>query len=79
MIDYKDRYWKMLSNLGIQKFILEDLWKQAGDQVEAAGARPTRWYFSEKQAADYMHDLFEDDPIRSRIKIIYAPMPEHAR
>lgn len=79
MIDYKDRYWKMLSDLGIQKFIRDDLWDQAGDQVKAAGLRPTRWYFSEKEAADYVREQFEDDPIRSRIEIIYAPMPESAR
>jgi hypothetical protein len=79
MIDYKDRYWKMLSDLGLRQFIVDDLWDQAGDQIKAAGEHPTRWYFSEKQAADYMRKQFEKDPIRSRIEIVYAPMPESAR
>jgi hypothetical protein len=79
MIDYKDKYWKMLSDLGLQEFILKGLWKQAGDQVLAAGARPIRWYFSEKQAADYIRHLFAGDDVRGRIEIVYAPMPESAR
>jgi hypothetical protein len=37
------------------------------------------WYFSEKQAADYIRELFHDDPLREHIDIVYAPMPEHAR
>jgi hypothetical protein len=49
MIDYKDRYWRGLSDLGIQKFFIEDLWDQAKRQVQAAGDHPIRWYFSEKK------------------------------
>jgi hypothetical protein len=79
MIDYKDRYWKMLSDLGIQQFLLDQLWKQAEGQVAAAGDRPIRWYFSEKKAADYIRELFRGDPIRGRIEIVHAPMPESAR
>ncbi len=79
MIDYKDRYWKMLSNLGSQRFLLDRLWKQAEDQVAAAGDRPIRWYFSEEKAADYIRDLFRGDPIRGRIEIVHVPMPESAR
>ena len=79
MIDYKDRYWMMLSNLGLQSFIIKRLWKQAGDQVMAAGSRPIRWYFSEKQAADYIRDLFAVDAVRRHIDIVDAPMPESAR
>jgi hypothetical protein len=79
MIDYKDRYWKMLSNLDLQKFIIRDLWDEAGRQVRAAGSRPVRWYFSEKQAADYIRELFEGDAVRGSIDIVDAPMPESAR
>jgi hypothetical protein len=68
MIDYKDRYWKAL-----------DLWNQAERQVQAAGDRPIRWYFSEEKAADYIRDLFRGDPIRGRIEIVHVPMPESAR
>jgi hypothetical protein len=79
VIDYKDRYWKTLSNLGIQRFFIEDLWEQAERQVRAAGDRPIRWYFSEKKAADFVRDLFEGDRVRGRIEIVHVPMPESAR
>jgi hypothetical protein len=79
MIDYKDRYWKMLSDLGIQQFLLDRLWEQAERQVEAAGDRPIRWYFSEEKAADYIRYLFRGDSIRGRIEIVHVPMPESAR
>lgn len=79
MIDYKDRYWKMLSDLGIQQFLIEQLWNQAEGQVAAAGDRPIRWYFSEKKAADYIRELFRGDPTRGRIEIVHVAMPESAR
>jgi hypothetical protein len=79
MIDYKDRYWKTLSDLDIQRFFLKQLWEQAERQVEAAGDRPVRWYFSEKKTADFVRDLFKGDPIRGRIEIVHVPMPESAR
>ena len=79
MIDYKDRYWKTLSNLDIQRFFIRQLWEQAERQVAAAGDRPIRWYFSERKAADFVRDLFEGDPIRGRIEIVHVPMPESAR
>jgi hypothetical protein len=79
VIDYKDRYWRMLSDLGLQRFIIKNLWNQAESQVQAAGSRPIRWYFSEKQAADYIRDLFRDDPVRGSIDIVHVPMPEEAR
>ena len=79
MIDYKDRYWKVLSDLRIQRFFIEQLWEQAERQVQSAGDRPVRWYFSEKKAADFVRLLFEGDLVRGRIDIVYAPMPESAR
>jgi hypothetical protein len=79
VVDYKDRYWKMLSDLGIQQFLIDDFWDQAERQVQAAGDRPVRWYFSEEQAADFIRNLFRRDPIRSRIEIVHVPMPESAR
>jgi hypothetical protein len=42
-------------------------------------SRPVRWYFSEKQAADYIRELFERDAVRGSIDIVYEPMPESAR
>jgi hypothetical protein len=79
VMDYKDRYWKLLSNLDTQGFTIGKLWKQALDQVQAARDREIHWYFSEKEAADYVRDLFDRDDDRGRIKIFHVPMPEGAR
>jgi hypothetical protein len=79
MIDYKDRYWRMLSDLGLRTFMIDQFLNQALDQVQAAGSRPVRWYFSEKQTADFVRDLFRDDPVRRVIEIVHVPMPESAR
>ena len=80
MMDYKDRYWKLLSDLDTQRFTIRRLWKQALDQVQAAIDREIRWYFSEKNAADYVRELFRGDRDgRGRIKISHVPMPEDAR
>ena len=79
MIDYKDRYWEVLSDLRIQRSFIEDFWDQAERQVQAAGDRPIRWYFSEKKAADFVHHLFDGDSVRGRIDIVHAPMPESAK
>lgn len=76
MLDYKHRYWHLLTNLKIQKFIIEQLWDQALDQVQASGSRHVRWYIAERKTADFVGDLFRDDPQgRGKIEIIYAPMP----
>jgi hypothetical protein len=68
MIDYKDRYWKTLSDLDIQKFFIKQLWEQAERQVQAAGDRQVRWYFSEKKAVDFVRDLFEGDLFVAALK-----------
>jgi hypothetical protein len=53
--------------------------RQAQRQVAAAGERAIRWYFSEKQAADYVRELFRGDRARDRIDIVHVPMPDNAR
>jgi hypothetical protein len=69
MIDYKDQYWELLTS-GIGAIIVDKLRKQALDQISAAGSRAIRWYFAEKEAADFVRDLFRNDPnIRGRILI----------
>jgi hypothetical protein len=76
MIDYKHRYWHLITNLKIQKFVIDQLWDAALRQLQAAGDRHIRWYFAEKKTADFVSDLFDRDPGgRGNIKIIYAPMP----
>jgi hypothetical protein len=79
MVDYKHKYWRLLSDPDTQGFTIRKLWKQALDQVQAAGKRRVRWYFAEKQAADYVHELFRGDDDRDRIEIVHIPMPEGAR
>ena len=79
MVDYKHRYWKLLSDLDTQRFTIGKLWKQAESQVQAAGDRRIRWYFAERKAADYVRHLFNGDDIRGRIEIVHVPMPENAR
>jgi hypothetical protein len=79
VMDYKDRYWKLLSDPDTQGFTIRKLWKQALDQVQAAGERAIRWYFSEKQSADYVRELFRGDRARGRIDIVHVPMPDNAR
>jgi hypothetical protein len=73
VMDYKDRYWKLLSDADTQGFTITKLWNQALNQVQAAGGRPIRWYFSEKQAADYVRVRFRDDPDRNRIDVVHVP------
>jgi hypothetical protein len=41
--------------------------------------RPIRWYFSEKQGADFVRELFRGDRIRGRIEVVHIPMRENAR
>jgi hypothetical protein len=79
MVDYKHKYWKLLSDLDTQRFTISKLWKQAESQVQAAGDRRIRWYFAERKAADYVRHLFNGDDIRGRIEIVHVPMPENAR
>jgi hypothetical protein len=50
--------------------------EQAKRQVDAAGTYEVRWYFSEKETADFAQELFRDmDKGRERIKIIWEPWP----
>ena len=66
----------LLANLKIQKFIIKQLWDQALDQVQASGSRHVRWYIAERKTADFVRELFRDDPRdRGKIEITYAPMP----
>jgi hypothetical protein len=79
MVDYKHKYWMLLSDLNTQRFTISKLWRQAESQVQAAGDRRIRWYFAEGNAADYVRHLFNGDDIRGRIEIVHVPMPENAR
>jgi hypothetical protein len=50
------------------------------DQIQAAGSRPVRWYFSQKEVADYAGKLFEKaDAGREGIQVIYRPWLERVK
>jgi hypothetical protein len=45
-------------------------------QISAAGQRPIRWYFSEKEAADFVRvQFYFSRYIRDRIDIEVRPFP----
>lgn len=46
---------------------------QAKKQLQAAGGRPIEWHFAEKDAANYVRELFERKDIR--ITVIHTPQP----
>jgi hypothetical protein len=48
---------------------------QAKRQVDAAGTYEVRWYFSEKETADFAQKLFEGWTKDVRIKVIWEPSP----
>ncbi len=50
--------------------------KQAMDQIQAAGTRPVRWYFSQKQVADCAGEIFRNAGNGlQNIKIKFEPWP----
>jgi len=55
-------------------FIVPKMWKQAIDQIQAAGGRPIRWYFAENGIAGYFRDLFREGGLK-KISVIWAPLP----
>ena len=76
MVDYKDRYWDMLRKPGISELVMDDLLVQALRQMSAAGQRPIRWYFAEKEAADFVRvQFYFNRYIRDRIDIEFRPFP----
>jgi hypothetical protein len=55
---------------------MEGLIGQALRQISAAGQRRIRWYFSEKDAADFVRARFYfNQNIRDRIDIQVRPFP----
>ena len=64
----------MLRKPGFGEIIMGDLVDQALRQISAAGQRRIRWYFSEKDAADFVRARFSFNKlIRDKIDIEYAP------
>jgi len=76
LAEIKDRHADLLDfGAGLDSVVMKFL-RQAKRQVDAAGSYEVRWYFSEKETADFAEKLFEEtDKGRERIKIIWKPWP----
>jgi hypothetical protein len=73
MVEIKDGYAEFLeSNWG--KTLVEQMFvAQAMDQIQAAGTRPVRWYFSQKQVADYAEEIFSKYNALQNIEVKFEP------
>jgi hypothetical protein len=74
MIEIKDGYAAFLETDWGQALVTLSFLKQAEDQVQAAGTRPVRWYFSQKEVADFARKIFGDAGL-GNIQIIFEPWP----
>ncbi len=76
MIEAKDKYaWSLTFPQGMQSVAYEFL-DESKRQVDAAGTRAVRWYFSEQETADFAQGLFDGiKGGRENIKIKFLPWP----
>lgn len=74
MVEIKDGYAKFLESDWGQRLVEELFLKQATDQIQAAGSRSVRWYFSQKEVADYAREIFRSAGLQN-IEIMYQPWP----
>jgi hypothetical protein len=75
MVEIKDGYTNFLRTEGGTKLLERLFVAQATRQIEAAGLRPVRWYFSQKQPADFAKAIFEKDLKLRNIDIEFKPWP----
>jgi hypothetical protein len=76
MVEIKDGYAGFLESDWGKRLVAEMFLKQAVDQIQAAGTRPIRWYFSQKQVADYAKEIFSTPGANlQNIDIIFEPWP----
>ena len=75
MVEIKDGYAGFLDSDWGKAFVARLFMKQAIDQVQAAGGRPLRWYFSQKVVADYARQIFSEKKELKNIEIKYEPWP----
>jgi Restriction endonuclease fold toxin 5 len=74
MVEIKDGYAEFLESDWGRKFVARMFIAQATNQVQAAGMRPVRWYFSQKQVADYAAEIFKNAGNGLQyIQIIFEP------
>jgi hypothetical protein len=74
MVEIKDGYKGFLESDGGKKLLANIFLEHAEDQIQAAGTRPVRWYFSQKQVADYARKIFVGGGLEN-IEIVYEPWP----
>jgi hypothetical protein len=80
MVEIKDGYARFLQSSWGKDLVAEMFVEQAMDQIQAAGMRPVRWYFSEKQVADYAKEIFTAaDAGLEDIEIIFKPWPRRKK
>lgn len=72
MIEIKDGYTEFLESDWGRGLVATMFVKQAMDQIQTAGTRRVRWYFSQKQVADYAKKVFADNGLQD-IDIIFKP------
>jgi hypothetical protein len=75
MVEIKDGYTDFLRTESGTALLQRLFLAQATRQIEAAGLRPVRWYFSQKQSADFATEIFEKDPKLQNIDIEFKPWP----
>jgi hypothetical protein len=75
MVENKDGYAGFLESDWGKGLVAEIFLEQAVDQISAAGTRPVRWYFSQKQVADYAKEIFSKAAALQNIEIIFEPWP----
>jgi len=74
MVEIKDGYVGFLESEWGKELLARKFLEQVRDQIQAAGTRPVRWYFSQKQVADYVREMFRTaEEGRENIKIIFEP------
>jgi hypothetical protein len=80
LVEIKDGYTGFLASEWGRLFLAGLFVEQATAQVQAAGTRPVRWYFSQKQVADYAKEIFSKAPAGlQNVEIIYEPWPESGK
>ncbi len=75
MVEIKDGYAGFLESDWGKQLFEQMFLQQAMDQIQAAGTRPVRWYFSQKQVADYAEEIFSKDDALQNIEVIFEPWP----
>ncbi len=76
MVEIKYGYAKFLESSWGRGLVERMFLKLALDQIQAAGTRSVRWYFSQEQVANYAEKIFRNaDKGRENIEIIFEPWP----